>query len=258
MSPFRDAIYMPELMDNSKWLDGFGGGFQDKEGQLIFGYNAVVTNPGHYNKARLPKADLTKMEDLLLPKNASRIVWHDPRSPGPGFATAMAIYFNYGEEFLTKLLKLQGPAYTNNRRQAAEFVVRGRYPIGLGTSRDFMVMFEKEGLTKNVEEFPDEWLKNPTMSSGNGNVVLIDKAPHPYAAKLYINWFLQQEQQQQWNKETDGASRRLDTKPNKPDLAPKPGKKYVDIFHENQIGDVAKVLKIARDTITAAPDKDDD
>jgi ABC-type Fe3+ transport system substrate-binding protein len=86
----------------------------------------------------------------------------------------------------------------------------------------------------------------------------MDRAPHPNAAKLYINWFLQREQQQQWNQHTDGVSRRVDTKPNNPQMAPQPGKKYIDIFHESRAGDVATVLRLARENIKAAQDKEGD
>jgi len=257
LTPFRDAIVDKSLLDDKVWNGGFAGGFQDTGGQYIYAYNMVTNNLGHVNWSAVSKSDIKSLEDVLKPNLVTKIVWHDPRSPGPGFATAMAIYFSYGEEFLTKLFQ-QKSVFTNNRRQAAEWVVRGRYPIGLGTSRDFMVPFEQQGLTKNVSEMPVAWVKTPTMSSGNGNIVMMDKAPHPNAAKLYINWFLQKEQQQQWTDLTDSASRRLDTKPAKPGLAPEPGKQYIDIFHEKQNDAMQKVLELARKTISAPPDKDED
>jgi iron(III) transport system substrate-binding protein len=257
LAPFKDAIVDKSLLDDKVWHGGFDAGFQDKGGKFIYAYNMVASNLGHVNWRGVKKADLKTMQDLLKPAFAGKIVWHDPRSPGPGFATALAIYFNFGEEFLVKLWQ-QKSVFTNNRRQAAEWVVRSRYPVGLGTSRDFMVTFAEQGLTKTVEELPDEWLKKPTMSSGNGDIVMMDKAPHPNAAKLYIIWFLQREQQQNCKNETDGASRRIDTKPNKPDLGPDPKKQYIDIFHEDQGKDVAKVLQLARTAIQAPADKEED
>jgi iron(III) transport system substrate-binding protein len=254
LQPFRDAIVDQSLLDDKVWNGGFAGGFQDTGGQYIYAYNMVTNNLGHVNWNNVKRTDLKSLDDVM--KMPTKIVWHDPRSPGPGFATAMAIYFSYGEEFLTKLVQ-QKSVFTNNRRQAAEWVVRGRYPVGLGTSRDFMVPFEQQGLTKTVQEMPNSWVKSPTMSSGNGNIVFMDKAPHPNAAKLYINWFLQKEQQQQWADFTDSASRRLDTKPAKPGIAPEPGKQYIDIFHEKNNEAMGKVLEIVRKNISAAPDAED-
>jgi len=254
LAPFRDAIVLPELMDDKVWRGGFADGFQDHEGKYVYAYNMTVNIPGHVNWDAVPKAELKGLDQLLDPKYAGKIVWHDPRSPGPGFAAATTIYFSYGEEFLTKLFQQQ-ITYTTNRRQAAEWVVRARYPIGLGTARDFMVVFEQQGLAKNVEEMPATWLKTPTMSSGNGNIVFMDKAPHPNAAKLYVNWFLKREQQQQWNEIADQASRRLDTKPNHPSIAPAPNVTYINMRHERHVDASDKVLKLAREVIKAARDR---
>jgi iron(III) transport system substrate-binding protein len=254
--PFRDAIVLPELMDDKVWKGGFADGFQDLEGKYIYAYNMTVNLPGHVNWQHVGKNELKSLNDLLDPKWANKIVWHDPRSPGPGFATATALYYSFGEEYLTKLLQQQS-VFTSNRRQAAEWVVRGRYPIGLGTARDFMLIFEQQGLGKTVEEIPAAWLKKATMSSGNGNLVMMDRAPHPNAAKLYVNWFMKREQQQQWNEMTDQASRRLDTKPNHPSIAPDPKVSYTNVRHEREADTTDKILKLARSVIKAARDQGD-
>jgi len=258
LAPFKDYVVLPELKDDKLWSAGFDAGFQDNAAKYVYAYNMVANGVGHVNWASVKKADLKSIDDLLNPKFNGKIVWHDPRSPGPGFATATTLYVSFGEEFLTKLFRQSGVVFTNNRRQAAEWVVRGRYPIGIGTARDFMLMFEREGLTKNVGDIPDSWLTKPTASAGNGNIVVMDRAPHPNAAKLYVNWFLQREPQQQWNNMTDGASRRTDTKPNRAGLAPEPGKTYIDIRHERHADVAYRVLKLARETISAARDQSDE
>jgi iron(III) transport system substrate-binding protein len=196
----------------------------------------------------------------LKPGLDGKIVWHDPRSPGPGFSIAVLIFLNYGEEYLTKLFQRTDIVYTNNRRQVVEWVVRGRYPIGLGAGQYYVQVFQQQGIAKNVLPLPMESLKVAVAFSGNANILMMDKAPHPNAAKLYINWFLKREQQQQWADILERSSRRLDTKPGAEGVEPMPGVNYVDIFHHSQSATVAKVLKLARDTIQAARDKagDDD
>jgi ABC-type Fe3+ transport system substrate-binding protein len=55
-------------------------------------------------------------------------------------------------------------------------------------------------------------LEDPKMLSaiaGFGNVGLIDKAPHPNAAKLYLNWLLSKEGQSIFARVTGQNSRRL-------------------------------------------------
>ena len=256
LAPLRDAIVDPAIMDDKIWRDGFADGFQDKDAKFVYAYDRTPGTAMHINWDKVSKKDFTKIEDLLKPELEGKFVWHDPRSPGPGFAVAVLFYMNFGEDFLTKLLQKQA-VYTNNRRQVAEWVVRGRYPIGLGAANDFVQIFEKQGLAKNVAQPPHSWFKLASASSGNANIVYMDKAPHPNAAKLYINWFLQREQQQQWANITERVSRRLDTKPGAPGLEHVPGQQYADIFHHKYSATIGKVLALARDTIKAERDKDD-
>ena len=61
-----------------------------------------------------------------------------------------------------------------------------------------------------------------------GTVSLINRAPHPNAAKVYINWLLSKRGQEVWQGVFGIPSRRVDiSKANVPDRAiPKPGVKY--------------------------------
>ena len=48
------------------------------------------------------------------------------------------------------------------------------------------------------------------VSSGSGNVVVLKGAPHPNAAKLFLNWMLSREGQEIYGRSTGQATRRLD------------------------------------------------
>lgn len=248
LAPFRDAIVDKSLMDDKLWRNGFAAGFEDKEGKYIYAYDRTPQIAMHINWDRVDKSVFTGIKDLLKPELEGKFVWHDPRSPGPGTAVAVMIYMNFGEEFLTKLFQKKA-VYSSNRRQVAEWVVRGRYPIGLGAARDFIEVFKNQGIAQNVKEPPHNWWKVMSASSGNANINYMDKAPHPNAAKLYINWFLQKEQQEQWARINKRVSRRLDAKPGAPGLEHHPGQEYTDIFHYKNMPKVGKVLRLARKTI---------
>jgi iron(III) transport system substrate-binding protein len=260
VAPFRDALVLPELTEDKTWRNGFADGFMDKDGKYVYAYDRSVQASMYVNRDLVKEAAFKDLSELLKPGLDGKIVWHDPRSPGPGFSIAVLIFLNYGEEYLTKLFQRTDIVYTNNRRQVVEWVVRGRYPIGLGAGQYYVQVFQQQGIAKNVLPLPMESLKVAVAFSGNANILMMDKAPHPNAAKLYINWFLKREQQQQWADILERSSRRLDTKPGAEGVEPMPGVNYVDIFHHSQSATVAKVLKLARDTIQAARDKagDDD
>ena len=68
------------------------------------------------------------------------------------------------------------------------------------------------------------------ISIGGGTVNLADSAPHPNAARVFINWLLSREGQLSWQENVHQPSLRLDIprEGTDPTSVPKPGVKYVD------------------------------
>ncbi len=68
------------------------------------------------------------------------------------------------------------------------------------------------------------------IGSGGGNIALINRAPHPSAAKVFINWFLSREGQTAYQKLVGGGRNSLRTDIPKDDVPPhariKPDAKY--------------------------------
>jgi ABC-type Fe3+ transport system substrate-binding protein len=48
------------------------------------------------------------------------------------------------------------------------------------------------------------------MTAGWGTVVVLNRAPHPNAAKVYLNWLLSRKGQMAWQKFAGAASLRTD------------------------------------------------
>jgi ABC-type Fe3+ transport system substrate-binding protein len=93
----------------------------------------------------------------------------------------------------------------------------------------------------------------PRLSSGAGGpgfgaVALMDKAPHPNAAIVYVNWLLSKAGQTEYEK-SGRNSRRLDVPPSDPSLAGKPGVRYQDIQSEDSIPLRNKVSEISKANI---------
>jgi ABC-type Fe3+ transport system substrate-binding protein len=66
-------------------------------------------------------------------------------------------------------------------------------------------------------------------------MVLLDRAPHPNAAKVYFNWVLSQEVQTLYSRATGYLSRRVDVPRDHvtPSLVPKPGVSYLANYKES-------------------------
>jgi iron(III) transport system substrate-binding protein len=238
-----------DTMDDRHWHDGFDAGWMDIEKKFFYSFDGTTQNPIQVNYDFIKKGSITSIKDLLKPEFAGKIVWDDPRFNGSGNGSSQTIFENMGEDFLRQLYKQQ-IVYTANRRQLAEWVVRGRYPIGLGVGENDLTVFQNQGLGKNVEPLPDSAYKVQQLSSGFGALGIVDRAPHPNAAAVYVNWLLSKDGQEAWAG-VPRNSRRVDVKPGDPSLAPRPGIKYFNGQAEQFFKTRARLMDIAKETITA-------
>ena len=77
-------------------------------------------------------------------------------------------------------------------------------------------------------------------------VLLYNKAPHPNAAKLFINWFLSKEGQNAWCKEIPQNSARTDVPPFNKDGVAAPGAQYYFANHESEYAKQTETLNFLR------------
>ena len=247
--PLRPAFVLAEITDDGAWFGGLDLGWMDTGKTYVLGFEATVTAPVMVNWDVIAHDDLKSHEDLLDPRFAGKIVWDDPRLPGAGVGVAQRLLVNFGAEFLQRLLAAQKIAYSSNPRQEAEWLVRGQYPIGLGIATEELKPFQQQGLGKNIAGF-DLKLPHPTMSTGFGTVSMMDHAPHPNAARVYVNWLLSKAGQTEWGA-TGHNSRRLDVPHPDPASFPVAGAEYRADQSEAAIPSREQAADLARRFIPA-------
>jgi ABC-type Fe3+ transport system substrate-binding protein len=225
LAPIKPALILPEVLDDKDWFGGFDAGFMDEMKTYMYGFQGEATPTVMVNWDDIKNTDLKTYQDLLKPEFANKIVWDDPRLPGAGSAAGARFIVNFGADFLKALLTNQKIIYTNNMRQNAEWLVRGRYPIGLGTGVEQLKPFQQQGLGKDIAPLDVPFAHEP-MATGFGTISLLTHPPHPNAAKVYVNWLLSREGQIEWEK-TGYDSRRLDIPHVAPEYLPKPGVAYI-------------------------------
>jgi iron(III) transport system substrate-binding protein len=244
-----EQILTKETMNDKHWKGGFHDGWMDVEKKFFYSFDGSVQNPIQVNWDVLKKSQFKSIKDLVKPEYAGKIVWDEPRLNGSGNGASLTIYKNFGEEFLRKLYS-QKIVFTSNRRQVAEWVVRGRYPIGIGLGENDLKVFQKQGLGLNVKPLPASYYKIQQISPGFGSIGFMDRAPHRYAAAVYVNWLLSKKGQEAWAK-VPRNSRRLDVKPGDPQLAPLPGVTYFngqkEVFSKTRY----RMQAIAKEVISA-------
>jgi iron(III) transport system substrate-binding protein len=245
LDPLRPALILPDILEDKNWRGGFNEGWTDLEKKYIYGFTGYVDYAVYMNHDVIPETEFSRAEDLWDPKWKGKIVWHDPRREGIGTNNATVILLNFGEEALRRLLKDQGVVITEDYRQLAEWVVRGRYPIGIGVNAPHLQVFQKQGVGKNVKPF-----KEPKLASsipGWGNMASINRPAHPNAARVYINWLLSKEGQSIWARTTLQNSRRLDVEVADPESLPQTGARYINTQNQEHQEARKKVNQIAKE-----------
>jgi len=249
--PLRPTILLPEILADSAWFGGFDFGWVDKERTYTFTFDFTLNPVIWVNWDVVKPADLKSFADLAKPQFAGKIVWDDPRLPGQGVSVAQRFLVNFGPAWLKRFFAQQKVTYIANPRQLAEWVVAGKYPIGIGLAPQELKIFKQHELGKNVSDFLVP-LPHPSLEYGYGTVSMLSQAPHPNAAKVYVNWLLSKAGQTEWIKTGDN-SRRLDVPVADPDTAAQPGVVYVAEQNEENLPTRHEAERIAKQNIPAGP-----
>jgi iron(III) transport system substrate-binding protein len=170
----------------------------------------------YVNRERVPEG-LGKVEDLLDPKWKGKIAVYDPTVSNGGSMSLSGLVGLKGDDFLKKLIIDNEAKYVETSRQVTDWVAQGRYPIGFGVDATQLAELQKQGIGTKVER--DRGFGNYSLASG---LSVLKNAPHPNAARVYLNWALSKDGQSAWAQlaSVDASSRRLDVQVFHPDSTP--------------------------------------
>jgi iron(III) transport system substrate-binding protein len=202
MDPVRSALILPEVTDESKWWQGKHH-YIDPDNKYIFSFVASVAN-GYvsYNSKLVNPREFNSYWDLLQPKWKGKILSKDPKVSGSQRIAIRILYYTpgVGAEFLRHLYGDMDVTLTQELRQSIDWLANGKFSICFFCGSGDIQKAKQQGLP--VDEFPTaRWKEPPAVSSGNsGSVVLMNQAPHPGAAKVFVNWLLSKEGQLAYQK----------------------------------------------------------
>jgi iron(III) transport system substrate-binding protein len=252
LDSLKSAFLLPEVLDESKWYGGKHC-YNDPEQQYVFIYIANPTSTSIYFNTQLvnPK-DFKSFWDLVNPKWKGKFVSQEPTSTGIGPSLQFFFYHpELGPDFLRKLFIGQQPIYSRDRRQMTDWLAQGKFALCIGCRDSDRA--NKQGLPVNDMDMVD-WKEGSHISSGGGSLGLIKGAPHPNAAKVFINWFLSRRGQTALQKYEDlydqdpPNSRRIDIP--KDMLSPTSrlieGRHYFD-FSDPKYSDMTPIYQLAKE-----------
>ena len=195
LDPLEPYMILPEVLDQSKWFEGKHY-FADKEGKYLFKY---ASNPGvgvSYNTKLVNPDNIKSYWDILDAKWKGKIVTYDPRARG----SRLLSYFYYnpelGPRYLRRLFGEMELTASRDRRQMTDWLAKGKFAIALRTAPDASTLDEAKAQGLPVDWFsPGHFKEAVGISGGPAHIAVVNRAPHPNAAKLFINWFLSREGQ---------------------------------------------------------------
>jgi iron(III) transport system substrate-binding protein len=252
LDPLKPLLVLPEVTDLSKWW-GKEHRYADAEGKYIFSYIGSPSNSQlAYNTKQVNPKEFNSYWDVTNPKWKGKIVSLDPRDTGLG-ATMQFFYYSpeIGPEFLRKFFGGMENTYAKNFRQMTDWLAQGKFAICMGCKDSARA--KNQGLP--VEDFDtNNWKEGSSFSAGGGSLSFMNQAPHPNAAKVFINWFLSRKGQIALQKLGDvddpANSRRIDIPKDEipPENRLQPGMKYFDVV-KPEYGDMKPIFDLAREVM---------
>lgn len=252
LNPLKPLLVLPEVLDGSKW---WGGKLQwvDSEDQYIVlyeGSGGEGSGGVGYNTKLVMANEIESYWDVLNPKWKRKIAAFDPRQTGRG-QSIRSIYYNkkLGPKFLFRLFNEMEITISVDQRSLGDWLARGVYAICLwcadvGTLRDDLKqpVDSVQGLKEGFD-----------LSARFGSMAFMNKAPHPNAGKVFVNWALSCEGQVAFQKTEQGDSLRVDIPKDgvQPDRLRKEGASYA-LWERAEYMDLKPALGVINDALRKA------
>lgn len=181
------------------------------------------------NTNMVKEGDIKSYRDVLDPKWKGKIIMLDPTVPSAAQLWVGGVCRVMGEDFIKELVKAE-PTITRDQRLHLDWVAQGKMAIGLAPDSGTLADYEKVGAPIKIVT-PSE---GTFLAPGASGISLWKNAPHPSAAKVFMNWIASKEGQEVYAAAEKQQSLRLDVSAT--GLAPwqtrQPGVKYADAYTE--------------------------
>ncbi len=197
LDPIKPALILPEVLDVTKWWESKHK-YVDREGRYIFVFEGDVATGASpvYNTQLINPKDYKSLWDFLNPKLKGKIVSPDIRRVRGSGLSVQYLYYHkdLGPEFIRRLYGEMDVTLTADVRQAVDWLAVGKFALSIPTQGSYAAKAKSQGLP--VDEFePHHFKEGAALAVAFGQLALMNRAPHPNAAKVYINWLLSREGQ---------------------------------------------------------------
>ena len=195
LAPFRDDLVLPEVTDPSNYQKNKLW-FMDPEGAYLWAMVNQTSGGLTVNADIVDPSEITSWFDLLDPKYKGQIVSTNPAGFGAALSGGALMISELGEDYFTDLYIGQEVFVGDDSRQLADLIALGGYSIGLFLDEPDVDQLIQDGF--NIDQPPPPPELPPSTTHGTAIIGIVDNAPHPNAAIVFVNWLLSKEGQQIW------------------------------------------------------------
>ncbi|MDP2644479.1 MAG: extracellular solute-binding protein [Desulfobacterales bacterium] len=224
--PMDNKLILPEVIDTKLWYTLDRLPWVDDAKHLLSFY-AYPNRDITINTDLVKPGEIQSWQDLLKPQYKGKIVWSDPSIFGSGFNgfSTNILHKLTDENYFRQLVATQDLALSRNLRQMAEWLARGKYAVAVSVEGGPIAEMLNAGAHIDYVILQE----GAYLSYDAGVVGIAAKAPHPNAAKVFVNWLLSRDGQNFAQRATKYMSARNDI-PTDGIVSPanmrKPGEKY--------------------------------
>jgi iron(III) transport system substrate-binding protein len=188
LDPIKPALMLPEVVDQSKWFVGKHE-YSDPEAEYILNYvGSASYGAVNYNTNLVDVKEFNSYWDLLKPKWKGKIEVRDIREAGPDPANARFFYYHpeLGPPFIEKLFREMDVTLFRDFRRGPDWLASGKFSICFFCDVNVL---KRKGLP--VDTFgPKVFKEGGGLAAQFGTLARVNRAPHPNAGKVFINWLL--------------------------------------------------------------------
>ena len=202
LDPIAELFIHPDVTDQSLWFQGRHW-YADPGQKYIFAFAAVpepMTLGVRYNTDLVTQEDidgLNSVFDYLDPKWKGKIVSLVPTAGGSG-GTYYTVYVHpeIGTEWMDRFFSPElAVTFSDSRTFLVDGLAKGKFHIALGGGLSDLDSLSTLGapVKRLLKDFKEGG--ELAASSSRDLITRVTNAPHPNAAKLWVNWWLSQEGQ---------------------------------------------------------------
>jgi ABC-type Fe3+ transport system substrate-binding protein len=251
--PLDPWLVLPEVRDKNAWLQNTLWWNDGVEPNTNLSFGAILYPVAYVNTNMAKISSFHSYWDLADAKWKGKVCSNDIRVIGAGGVPASYIFKDptLGAPWFRKFFGELDVVMGRDQRQLVDGLAQGRYAIAAFISAEEATKAMDVGLP--IAPIPLDQLKEGgALGPGAAAVSVIDRAPHPNATKVYVNWLLSRDGQIAFQEETKYASLRVDVPKNNLILAPQPGKRYVNAGAEAYGSTLAGIGSMVTDVLSKA------